>query len=284
MAKITYENKVALNQNPNIPDINKVNDTDMNMIKNVVNNNETKVLLAVSSSAPATCDTGEIYFNTTDNLIYTATATNTWGSTGVAPTENTIYIEFTTQTAYAYDGTTLVSVGGGSGSEIVIGDEEPTEDTKMIIDTDAFDPQYSDITDEYSEANNKAYSCDYINSALTYSTDEVNTHKKWIDGKDIYRKMITASITGTGQQNVAHNIINLDNVVKCDGVIKVGTNEWFILPMSGPTDNISGYGLSIQSINTTNILVFSGSNMGSTTRTLYAILEYTKTTDQGGNN
>lgn len=166
MSKITYENKVALNQNPSIPDINKVNDTDMNMIKNVVNNNETKVLLAVSSSAPATCDTGDIYFNTTDNLIYTATATNTWGSTGVAPTKNTIYIEFTSQTAYAYDGTTLVSVGGGSGSEIVVGDEEPTEDTKMIIDTDAFDPQYSDITDEYSEASNKAYSCDYVNNIL----------------------------------------------------------------------------------------------------------------------
>jgi hypothetical protein len=166
MAKITYENKVALNQNSSIPDINKVNDTDMNMIKNVVNNNETKVLLAVSSSAPATCDTGDMYFNTTDNLIYTATATNTWSSTGVAPTENTIYIEFTSQTLYAYDGTTLVSVGGGSGSEIVIGDEEPTEDTKMIIDTDAFDPQYSDITDEYSEANNKAYSCKYSNKAF----------------------------------------------------------------------------------------------------------------------
>lgn len=168
MAKITYENKVALNQNSSIPNINKVNDTDMNMIKNVVNNNETKVLLAVSSSAPATCDTGDIYFNTTDNLIYTATATNTWGATGVAPTENTIYIEFTNQTLYAYDGTTLVSVGGGSGSEIVIGDEEPTEDTKMIIDTDAFDPQYSDITDEYSEASNKAYSCDYVNGKVLY--------------------------------------------------------------------------------------------------------------------
>lgn len=116
MSKITYEDKVALNQNPNIPDINKVNDTDMNMIKNVVNNNETKVLLAVSNSAPATCDTGDIYFNITDNLIYTATATNTWSSTGVAPTENTIYIEFTSQTAYAYDGTTLVSVGGGSSA------------------------------------------------------------------------------------------------------------------------------------------------------------------------
>lgn len=139
MAKITYENKVALNQNSSIPDINKVNDTDMNMIKNVVNNNETKVLLAVSSSAPATCDTGDIYFNTTDNLIYTATATNTWGSTGVAPTQNTIYIEFSNQTLYAYDGTTLVSVGGGAsggGESLAIGTvlEFPTTDSTKVPD------------------------------------------------------------------------------------------------------------------------------------------------------
>lgn len=143
MSKITYENKEALNQNPNIPDINKVNDTDMNMIKNVVNNNETKVLLAVSSSAPATCDTGDIYFNTTDNLIYTATATNTWSTTGIAPTENTIYIEFTSQTAYAYDGTTLVSVGGGAGGgeTLPIGSE---------ID---FDGSVSDIPDGWEQVD-----------------------------------------------------------------------------------------------------------------------------------
>lgn len=135
MSKITYENKEALNQNPNIPDRNKVNDTDMNMIKNVVNNNETKVLLAVSSSAPATCDTGDIYFNTTDNLIYTATTTNTWSTTGIAPTKNTIYIEFTNQTAYAYDGTTLVSVGGGAGG----GDSAPIGQVSMYAGSTAPD-------------------------------------------------------------------------------------------------------------------------------------------------
>ncbi len=39
MAQITYENKVKINDNPNIPDINKVTDADMNEIKNVVNEN-----------------------------------------------------------------------------------------------------------------------------------------------------------------------------------------------------------------------------------------------------
>lgn len=36
---ITYDDKQFLNQNSDIADINKVNDTDMTMIKNVVNNN-----------------------------------------------------------------------------------------------------------------------------------------------------------------------------------------------------------------------------------------------------
>lgn len=37
MAKIEFENKQALNENANIPDINKVKDSDLNEIKNVVN-------------------------------------------------------------------------------------------------------------------------------------------------------------------------------------------------------------------------------------------------------
>lgn len=40
MSKITYEDKVALNVNSDIADINKVNDSDMNEIKNVVNTND----------------------------------------------------------------------------------------------------------------------------------------------------------------------------------------------------------------------------------------------------
>lgn len=39
MAQITYTNKVALNENPEIADINKVTDDDMNEIKSVVNTN-----------------------------------------------------------------------------------------------------------------------------------------------------------------------------------------------------------------------------------------------------
>lgn len=117
MAKITYTDKEALNEIPSIPAINKVQANDMNEIKNVVNQNELKVLLIVDSSAPAECSTGDMYYNTTTKLIYTATGTNTWGSTGVNPTQNTLYIDSTNKSTYFYDGSDLISVGGGAGGE-----------------------------------------------------------------------------------------------------------------------------------------------------------------------
>ena len=43
MAQITYADKVALNTNSQVADINKVNDSDMNEIKSVVNQNDTNV-------------------------------------------------------------------------------------------------------------------------------------------------------------------------------------------------------------------------------------------------
>ena len=42
MSKITYQNKVAINENPSVADINKVKASDMNEIKNVVNANDDK--------------------------------------------------------------------------------------------------------------------------------------------------------------------------------------------------------------------------------------------------
>ncbi len=40
---ITYDNKVALNENPDIADVNKVTDDDMNEIKSVVSNNANNI-------------------------------------------------------------------------------------------------------------------------------------------------------------------------------------------------------------------------------------------------
>ena len=42
MSKITYTDKVTLNENPNVADVNKVKADDLNEIKNVVNANDDK--------------------------------------------------------------------------------------------------------------------------------------------------------------------------------------------------------------------------------------------------
>ena len=43
MSKINYTDKVTLNENPNVADVNKVKATDLNEIKNVVNANDDNV-------------------------------------------------------------------------------------------------------------------------------------------------------------------------------------------------------------------------------------------------
>lgn len=48
--KLTYANKVAINENAEIPDINKITDSDMNEIKAVVNNNDDIVTNATTYS------------------------------------------------------------------------------------------------------------------------------------------------------------------------------------------------------------------------------------------
>ena len=44
MSKITYADKVALNENPSVADVNKVKADDLNEIKNVVNENDANIM------------------------------------------------------------------------------------------------------------------------------------------------------------------------------------------------------------------------------------------------
>lgn len=68
-AQITYADKSAMNVNSTIPDINKVNASDMNEIKSVVNENYTEFLNAIN-------DKNIISASITSN--YTLTSTNSY--------------------------------------------------------------------------------------------------------------------------------------------------------------------------------------------------------------
>ena len=86
MAKITYEDKEFLNKNENIADKNKVNDTDLNEIKNIINQNDdnigtlsnlnttdkTSLVSAINELLPIVLyETDKKFTNVADNTVIT---------------------------------------------------------------------------------------------------------------------------------------------------------------------------------------------------------------------
>lgn len=110
MNEINYQNKVALNENPEIADINKVTDSDMNEIKSVVNGNSRTSsnnfgLGTNTWTSSATYSIGDIVVYN-DNTYKNLTGTNT---TTTPDQDNTnwevmplIVNEYNTSTKNAY--------------------------------------------------------------------------------------------------------------------------------------------------------------------------------------
>jgi hypothetical protein len=67
---ITYDDKSYLNQNSDIADVNKVNDTDMNEIKTVVNNNA-NILISLCTYSTSEINTGKQWIDGKDIYQFT---------------------------------------------------------------------------------------------------------------------------------------------------------------------------------------------------------------------
>ena len=74
MGKITYQNKVALNENPSVADINKVKASDMNEIKNVVNGLAGEILYENPSGTSSSFSLSEDWKNFKEIEVYFLTA------------------------------------------------------------------------------------------------------------------------------------------------------------------------------------------------------------------
>lgn len=96
-------------------DADNLNKIQQNAKKAIKNRKPTIELLTVSSTAPSKCTIRDKYYNTTTSKIYTAIATNTWGTEGENPSDLYLYADLEHKELYYYDGTTFVSYGGGSG-------------------------------------------------------------------------------------------------------------------------------------------------------------------------
>jgi len=74
-------------------------------------------LLDLTATPPATCVTGDKYFNTLTNKIYTATGTDTWGVEGADPEKGKIYVNLSNNKTYRWGGSSMVEIS----SSLVIG-------------------------------------------------------------------------------------------------------------------------------------------------------------------
>ena len=79
-------------------------------------------LVNIGVETPSTATTGDMFYNTTDNKVYTAIGENTWDS-GSTPRYDGFYINTSDNTLFYYNGSTLI--GGGGSSSGIGGDTLP---------------------------------------------------------------------------------------------------------------------------------------------------------------
>ena len=109
---------------------------------------------------------------------------------------------------------------------------------------------------------------------LNYTTSEVNTGLKWIDGKPIYRKVVAfGALPNSTYKSINHNISNIDFILKVEGVTTDGT-YYFEIPRAGIPN---AYMVDLYTTKT-KITIETSIDCSAYTTT-YVILEYTKTTD-----
>ena len=117
---------------------------------------------------------------------------------------------------------------------------------------------------------------DPASGTVDYSTSEVNTGVKWIDGKDIYFKVIDlGALPNATNKTVLHGITNISRWIKIVGVAN-NTNDGsgFSIPVVYDGNNAG----SNTRMNVTSTGVFLESNTDrSSFNDCYAILYYTKT-------
>ena len=114
-----------------------------------------------------------------------------------------------------------------------------------------------------------------IRAQDSYSTTEVQTTRKWIDNKPIYRKVVSVgALPNNGAKTVSHGISDLDFFVSVEGVAYNPTTATYI-PLSNPGTGGSTVQLAIVGSN-----IRISTNYNATVSTIcYVILMYTKSTD-----
>lgn len=113
---------------------------------------------------------------------------------------------------------------------------------------------------------------------IDYSTEEVKTGSRWIDGKPIYRKVIHYSkpANETTSSIPFAEYPTIETIINISGMSKI-SSSWRMFP-NLYSEDVSTYNQSIYDINET-ILVCYSTWYAQRAAEIYITLEYTKTTD-----
>ena len=162
-----------------------------------------------------------------------------------------------------------------SGDEIAISTTTPVDpdnELKLWVNPDEIiTPSKIYVDNEYSDATDKSYSCDYINGLELggggYSTTEHDTGKKWLNDKEIYKKVIVENEEKTGMQTIALGM-------SCDEII--GATLISNRTSNGSIQMIEyGTSIGLQRGSSTSAIQFSIPS-GTTFYGYKVIIEYTK--------
>lgn len=112
---------------------------------------------------------------------------------------------------------------------------------------------------------------------LDYSTSEVNTGIKWIDGKTIYKKTVASGNlpSAGGQLLIPHGITNIDKVIKIEGTYSDSNVNQVTFPVNSPSATSSNSPAIRTIVFGSNIQIITG-DADRSSFSGYVTLYYTK--------
>ncbi len=197
--------------------------------------------------------------------------TNGWLPAGgfaleVKTFDNTSSSKWCTQVLYSYVGTDNNSAPMYTRTFFYDGSKTTFSPWKRMADID-----------DSKVSSEETWSSQKINEEIkeVYSTDEVKTNKVWIDGKPIYRKVLTQTITTSSSENIisGFDISLIDNIISFYGSIKQPSGT--ITPISYSASEEDGAFICMSKARNSFVLYAKAYGVGD----VILIVEYTKTTD-----
>jgi hypothetical protein len=206
----------------------------------------------------------------TGNISTGMTFTLYYNSNKTGSKQYNVYIKNLTGTGKL---TLTTGVSGASSISLNVG----TYCATVYVDEDGnVTTQGTTVTDSVTLNNMQSVSSNAVSKSLSYSTTEQLTGGKWIDGRPIYRRVISGSWTSGQSITVPFSMAdnNVREFTKINLFIKAGSGGSY---MSGYYQSSNDY-LNYYYGNN-NFFIRRGSSAPPLNITYYFTIEYTKTTD-----